>query len=83
VSALAGLPRFIALRLHSGTEGLSVFFGAHLPVGVELGLSLFEAIVGAAIQPFSLVAVAVLYADRRARAEGIDLEAWAERLEEP
>lgn len=83
VSTLAGLPRFIALRIHSGAEGLSLFFGAHLPVGLELGLSLFEAVVGAAIQPFSMVAVAVLYADRRARVEGIDLEAWAERLEEP
>jgi hypothetical protein len=81
VSGLAGLPRLFALRAMGGASGLSML-GAHLPLGLELALSLLEAVAGAAVQPFSLVAVAVLYADRRARAEGLDLEAWAERLEE-
>jgi hypothetical protein len=80
VSALAGLPRLLALRAQGGPGGLTLL-GAHLPLGLELLVSLLEALVGAAVQPFSMVAVAVLYADRRARAEGIDLDAWAERLE--
>jgi hypothetical protein len=80
VSGLGGLPRLFALRAQGGANGLAML-GAHLPLGLELALSLLEAVAGAAVQPFSMVAVAVLYADRRARAEGLDLEAWAERLE--
>ncbi len=80
VSGLAGLPRLLALRAQGGPGGLALL-GAQLPLGLELLVSLLEALAGAAVQPFSMVAVAVLYGDRRARAEGLDLEAWAERLE--
>lgn len=79
VNGLAGIPRLVALRAQ-GVAGLSLL-GAALPLPLELGLSLLEAVAGAALQPFSLVAVVVLYFDRRARTEGLDLERWAERLE--
>jgi hypothetical protein len=80
VNGLAGIPRLVALRLQAGPGGLTLL-GAHLPLGVELVVSLLEAVAGAALQPFSLVAVAVFYFDRRARTEALDLEIWAERLE--
>jgi len=79
VNALAGVPRALAGRLASAPGPLGLPLGP-LPLPVELGLSLFEAVAGAALQPFSLVAVAVLYFDRRARVEGLDLEIWAGRL---
>ncbi len=80
VNGLVALPRFVALRLQSGPGGLALL-GAHLPLGVEIVVSLLEAVAGAALQPFSLVAVTVFYFDRRARTEALDLEIWAERLE--
>lgn len=82
VNGLAGIPRMIALRAQGGAGGLALL-GAHLPLPLEIGVTLFEAVAGAALQPFSLVAVVVFYFDRRARREGLDLELWAERLEEP
>lgn len=81
VNALAGIPRMVALRAQGSGDGLALL-GAHLPLPLELAVSIFEAVAGAAVQPFSLVAVVVFYFDRRARREGLDLELWAERLEE-
>ena len=81
VDALAGIPRAIALRLQGGAAGLEIL-GTQLPLPLEIAVSVLEAVVGAALQPFSLVAVVVLYFDRRARREGLDLELWAEQLEE-
>jgi hypothetical protein len=79
----AGLPRAIAARF-AGTVGPLGLFGATLPLPLEVAVSMFEAAATAALQPFSLVAVAVLYFDRRARAEALDVEIWAARLgEEP
>lgn len=83
VSSLAGLPRLVALRVLHGAAGLGGPLGtmaAHLPAALEIPLTLVEAAAGAAVQPFSLVAVVVFYFDRRARAEGLDLERWAARL---
>jgi hypothetical protein len=76
----AGLPRAIALRV-AGTPGPLGFLGATLPLPLEVAVTVFEAAATAALQPFSLVAVAVLYFDRRARAEALDVEIWAARLE--
>lgn len=81
VNGLAGLPRLLALRIQGAPAGLALL-GASLPLPLEVALSLFEAVAGAALQPFSLVAVVLFYFDRRARTEGLDLELWAERLEE-
>jgi hypothetical protein len=81
VNGLAGLPRAIAARAFAAPGPLG-WLGAALPLPVELGLSVLEAIAAASIQPFSLVAVAVLYFERRARLEGLDVELWAARLEE-
>jgi hypothetical protein len=81
VNALVGIPRLIALRARGGEGGLALL-GAHLPLPLEIAVSAFEAVGGAALQPFSLVAVVVFYFDRRARREGLDLELWAERLED-
>jgi hypothetical protein len=78
VNGLAGLPRALAGRATGG--GLLGFLGAPLPLGAEIALGLFEALASAALQPFSLVAVAVFYFDRRARTEGLDLERWARGL---
>ncbi|MFO0581841.1 MAG: hypothetical protein U0229_06200 [Anaeromyxobacter sp.] len=79
VNAIAGLPRAIAVRA-VGTPGpLGLPLGP-LPLPLELALGLFEALAGAALQPFSLVAVVVLYFERRARTEGLDLERWAAGL---
>jgi hypothetical protein len=78
VNGLASLPRAAAARL-VGADPLALLPGG-LPLPLEIGLSLLEACAGAALQPFSLVAVAVFYFERRARTEGLDLERWAERL---
>jgi hypothetical protein len=43
----------------------------------------FEVLALAALRPFGLVAVAVLYFDRRARRVGLDLERWARSLGVP
>ena len=80
VNGAAGLPRVIAVRF-AGTVGPLGLFGATLPLPLEVAVSIFEAAATAALQPFSLVAVAVLYFDRRARAEALDVEIWAARLE--
>jgi hypothetical protein len=79
VNALAGLPRAVAGRMASAPGPLGLPLGP-LPLPLELALSVFEALAAAALQPFSLVAVVVLYFERRARTEGLDLEIWAERL---
>lgn len=76
----AGLPRAIAARL-AGSAGPLGLFGATLPLPLEVAVSIFEAAATAALQPFSLVAVVVLYFDRRARREALDVEIWAARLE--
>ena len=81
VNALAGIPRMVALRAQGGGGGLALL-GAHLPLPLEIAVSLFEAVAGAALQPFSLVAVVVFYFDRRARRDGLDLEIWADRMEQ-
>jgi hypothetical protein len=80
VNALAGLPRALAVRALAEPGPLG-WLGAALPLPAEIALSLVEAVAAAAIQPFSLVAVAVLYFERRARLEGLDVELWAARLE--
>jgi hypothetical protein len=77
VNVIVGVPRGIAGRLVGG----SALLPAPLPLWGELPLVLFEALASAALQPFSLVAVVVLYFDRRARREGLDLEAFAAELE--
>ena len=79
-NAGAGLPRAIAARL-VGTVGPLGLLGATLPLPLEVAVSIFEAAATAALQPFSLVAIAVLYFDRRARSEALDVEIWAARLE--
>jgi hypothetical protein len=79
-SVAAGLPRAIAARF-GGTVGPLGLFGATLPLPLEIVVSMIEAVATAALQPFSLVAVAVLYFDRRARVEALDVEIWAARLE--
>jgi hypothetical protein len=76
----AGLPRALAVRL-AGTPGALGLLGASLPLPLEVAVTVFEALATAALQPFSLVAIAVLYFDRRARAEALDVEIWAARLE--
>jgi hypothetical protein len=81
VNGLASLPRLLVARA-TGGGALAMLPGA-LPPSLELGLAIFETCAGAALQPFSLTTVAVFYFERRARAEGLDLEAWAARLEGP
>jgi hypothetical protein len=81
VDGLAGIPRLIVIRAYPGAGGIALL-GASLPLPLEIALSLFEAAAGAALQSFSLVAVAVLYFDRRARTEALDLEIWTGRLED-
>jgi hypothetical protein len=80
VNGLAGLPRALAARA-TGGGALGLLPGA-LPLWLEVILGLLEATASAALQPFSLVAVAVFYFDRRARTEGLDLERWARGLAE-
>ena len=79
VNGLASLPRLLAARA-AGLSPLALLPGS-LPPALELGLSIFEACAGAALQPFSLTALAVFYFERRARAEGLDLEPWVAGLE--
>jgi hypothetical protein len=79
-NGLAGLPRAVAARL-AGADGPLGAFGAALPLPLEVSLTVFEAAATAALQPFTLVAVAVLYFDVRARTEALDVEIWAARLE--
>jgi hypothetical protein len=79
VNGLAGLPRAVAGGIIGG--GPLPFLPGALPLPVELGLSLFELAAGAALQPFSLAVMVVFYFERRARTEGLDLAAWAARLE--
>jgi hypothetical protein len=77
-NGLAGLPRAVAV-IATGRSTL----GTALPLAVDVGLAVFEALANAAVQPFSLVALAVFYFDRRARREGLDLELWADGLAGP
>ena len=77
----AGLPRAVAVRL-VGAPGPLGLLGATLPLPVEVTVTVFEAAATAALQPFSLVAIAVLYFDRRARTEALDVEIWAARMEQ-
>lgn len=77
VNAVVGIPRGIAGRLVGG----SALLPATLPAWGEIPLLLFETAASAALQPFSLVAVVVLYFDRRARREGLDLERFAGEVE--
>jgi hypothetical protein len=79
VNGLAGLPRALAGSL--GGSGPLPFLPGTLPLPVEVGLSLLELAAGAALQPFSLAVIVVFYLERRARLEGLDLDAWAARLE--
>lgn len=74
-NTVVGLPRAAASLVSGRGTGM-----ASLPLPVEVALIAFEAAGSAALQPFSLVALAVFYFDRRARLEGLDLELWAERL---
>jgi hypothetical protein len=80
VNALAGLPRALAAQA-VGAEGALGLLGATLPLPWEVGISVLEAAATAALQPFSLVAIAVLYFERRVRTEALDAEIWAARLE--
>lgn len=80
-SGLAGLPRALAARVAGVEAGPLGLLGAALPLPVEVAVTVFEAAATAALQPFSLVAVAVLYFDVRARTEALDVEIWAARLE--
>ena len=77
VNVIVGVPRGIIGRVAGG----SALLPAAMPLWAELPLGLFETVASAALQPFSLVAVAVLYFDRRARREGLDLEAFAAEVE--
>lgn len=77
VNVVVGVPRAAAGWLTGGP----VLVTAALPAWAEVPLVLFETAATAALQPFSLVAVSVLYFDRRARREGLDLEAFAGELE--
>ncbi len=79
VNGLASLPRLLAARAAGG--GPAALLPGALPPALELGLAVFETCASAALQPFSLTAVAVFYFERRARTEGLDLTAWAARLE--
>lgn len=80
VNGLAGLPRALAARA-AGIESPLGLVAATLPLPLEVAVSVFEVAAAAALQPFSLVAVAVLYFERRARAEALDVEIWATRIE--
>jgi hypothetical protein len=80
VNGLAGLPRALAGGLGGGGGALP-FMPLALPLPIEVGLSVFELVAGAALQPFSLAVMVVFYFERRARTEGLDLAAWAARLE--
>jgi hypothetical protein len=78
VNSMVGLPRAAAYAF-SGHSTLRLC-EAPLPIALEIALTLFEGCAAAALQPFSLAAMAVFYFDRRARREGYDLEMWADGL---
>jgi hypothetical protein len=78
VSGVAGAPRLVAAQLQPDP---TLALTAGLPLPLELAVTVLEALAGAALQPFSLAVVVVFYFDRRARAEGLDLEIWADRAE--
>jgi hypothetical protein len=77
VNVVVGVPRGILGRIQGG----SALLPATLSPWAEVPLAIFETAASAALQPFSLVAVAVLYFDRRARREGLDLERFAAAVE--
>jgi hypothetical protein len=77
-NAAAGLPRGALLALSGAASR-----GGRLPLLPEILLSAVELAAVAALRPFGLVALAVLYFDRRARQEGLDLERWARELSPP
>ncbi len=74
-NTVAGLPRALALLLAGAATP-----AARLPLPAEVVVGGLEIAAIAALRPFGLVALAVLYFDRRARREGLDLEAWARSL---
>jgi hypothetical protein len=74
-NTLAGLPRAAALLLAGAGSP-----AAHLPIPAEVLVGALEIAAISALRPFGLVALAVLYFDRRARREGLDLEGWARSL---
>lgn len=77
--SLAGIPRLVA-HAFLGDTGLSAL-AAPLPIGLEVPITVLETAASAAVQPFSLMVQVVFYFDRRARAEALDLEIWADGLE--
>ncbi len=81
VSALVGLPRVLAQRAVGGSGALSLL-DPHLPLALDLAVITVEAVLNAALQPFTILPVVILYFDRRARTEALDVELWAERLQE-
>jgi hypothetical protein len=74
-NTLAGLPRAAALLVAGAGSP-----GARLPLLAEVVVGGIEIAAISALRPFGLVALAVLYFDRRARREGLDLEGWARSL---
>lgn len=74
-NTVAGLPRAAALLLAGATTP-----AARLPLPAEMVVGGIEIAAIAALRPFGLVALAVLYFDRRARCEGLDLEGWVRSL---
>jgi len=82
VSGIVGLPRLVAHRTSGASPGLGLL-GGQLPIPLDVAVTVVEALLNAALQPFSILPVVVFYFDRRARAEALDVELWAERLERP
>ncbi len=82
VSGVVGLPRLVAHRAAGVASGLGLL-GGQLPVPLDVAVTIVEAVLNAALQPFSILPVVVFYFDRRARTEALDVELWAERLEAP
>jgi hypothetical protein len=80
VSGLVGLPRLLAHRASGEAPGLGLL-GGELPIALDLAVTGVEAVLNAALQPFSILPVVIFYFDRRARTEALDVELWAERLE--
>lgn len=74
-NTVAGLPRAVALLALGASSP-----AARLPLPAEVVVGGMEIAAMAALRPFGLVALAVIYFDRRARREGLDLERWASRL---
>lgn len=82
VSGIGGLPRLLAHRASGVPSGLALL-GGQLPLPLDLAVTGVEALLNAALQPFSILPVVIFYYDRRARTEALDVELWAERLERP